>query len=50
MPNSSVFLMPKRSRKTGNSSMNTTSDIWPMVSLPVALVVPISVRNGLAFW
>ena len=48
MPNNKA-LIPYFFKKIGSNSMNNTSDIWPIVILPVAPSTPISVRNGLAF-
>ena len=47
MPIASIFLTPSRTKNTGISSMNSTSDTWPRLCTPAADFMPISLRNGL---
>ena len=45
MPTSSIHLTPRRRKNHGITSMKNSSDIWPSVILPAALVTWISLRN-----
>ncbi len=45
MPTTSIHFTPSRRKKNGITSMNRTSDIWPMVIFPAAFTTPFSFRK-----
>ncbi len=48
MPISSIFFTPRRTKKNGISTRNSTSDIWPSVIFVAAFCMPDSLRKALA--